>query len=1006
LFVIPLALTLSGAPVLAQNASLPAQAPATASQATVRGRITDPSGALIPGTVVTISNGQGQTVATATADAAGNYEAHTAAGTVTVTATTQGFAPFVSQGIPLAVGQVKRIDISMAIETAQQSVTVTDESPTVSVDPDSNSNGMVIKGKDLDALSDDPDELSSELSALAGPSAGPNGGQIYIDGFTGGQLPPKSSIREIRVNQNPYSAEFDRLGYGRIEILTKPGTDKLHGQFQAEGNDKYFNTGNPFTKTIPDYDSYQYNGSLNGSLSKWASFYLSAEHRSINNDSVYSSACNLPDASGNPTGLCPDLVDGAVVNYASSGAIGNPRSRTNVSPRVDIQIGKKNTLTMRYQYYHDSSSGNLGTTALPSQASSSTTNDNSIQLSDTEVITDHIVNETRFQYDRALSKTTPVSSSPTLSVGGELSAGGNSQQSTNDHTDRWEFQNLTTMSLGRHALKFGTRLRDSRDANFSDAGFNGTFNFDSTTSYYQALANSANASPQQLSYATGKGSTVANMFDGAAFVQDDWKYNPRLTLSAGLRFESQNHIQDHGDWAPRVSAAWAVDGKGGKQAKTVLRGGYGIFYDRLQSGNLLTVNRSILQSQYTIDFANTSGSNPGTVCFENSLNGVNAADCGSGVASSRSIYQVSPGFHAPYAQQFGASLERQVTKTTTATLTYLHTTGVHQLVEINANAPYMPGYDSTKGPTYQYFTEGIFKQNQLIFNMNSRLNTNFSMFGFYVLNFANTDGSGGSIASNSDDLHADYGRAGFAARSFGILAGNYTAKWGIRFNPFMILRSGAPFDINSNVDVNGDTFLNDRPGIASASDCTATSTRYEQTRYGCLDTTPNLTPGEAILAKNSGNGPSEITFNLRVSRSFGVGPKLKAANATDNGAGGPPGGGPPGGGRGGGPGGGGPGGGFGPGGFGGGGGGRPGGFGPTATGRKYNLTFSAQAQNLFNNINYGTPIGTLDPPYKETSSGPVPTGDSSFGHSTSLQSGPFSSGAASRVLRLQAVFSF
>ena len=79
-----------------------------------------------------------------------------------------------------------------------------------------------------------PMSCNRSLEALAGPSAGPNGGQIYIDGFTGGQLPSKSSIREIRVNQNPFSAQYDSLGYGRIEILTKPGTDKLHGQLFAE----------------------------------------------------------------------------------------------------------------------------------------------------------------------------------------------------------------------------------------------------------------------------------------------------------------------------------------------------------------------------------------------------------------------------------------------------------------------------------------------------------------------------------------------------------------------------------------------------------------------------------------------------------------------------------------------------------------------------------------------------------------------------------------------------
>ena len=153
-------------------------------------------------------------------------------------ATFEGFAPFVSQPIPLAAGQIKNVDIKMAIEAEQQQVVVTEEEgPTVSTDAGNNASAMVLKGSDLDALSDDPDELSNELTALAGPSAGPNGGQIYIDGFTGGQLPPKSAIREIRINQNPFSAEFDRLGYGRIEILTKPGTDKLHGRVFGQGNE-------------------------------------------------------------------------------------------------------------------------------------------------------------------------------------------------------------------------------------------------------------------------------------------------------------------------------------------------------------------------------------------------------------------------------------------------------------------------------------------------------------------------------------------------------------------------------------------------------------------------------------------------------------------------------------------------------------------------------------------------------------------------------------------------
>ena len=262
--------------------------------ATVHGQVADPTGALIPGAVVTVNNASGKAVATATADASGDFAIHNVApGSYVVMVTAPGFAPFVSPALTLEPGQSKKLDVAMAIQQAEQSVVVSDDTPTISTEAASNANSVIITGKDIDALSDDPTELQNELSALAGPSAGPNGGQIYIDGFAGGQLPPKSSIREIRVNQNPFSAEYDRLGYGRIEILTKPGTDQLHGQFFIQGNPSQFNTANPLIRTgIPSYYSYQYNGTVSGSIKKNTSFFVSAEHRNINNLSAYDAPCS------------------------------------------------------------------------------------------------------------------------------------------------------------------------------------------------------------------------------------------------------------------------------------------------------------------------------------------------------------------------------------------------------------------------------------------------------------------------------------------------------------------------------------------------------------------------------------------------------------------------------------------------------------------------------------------------------------------------------------------
>ncbi|MGA7859739.1 MAG: carboxypeptidase-like regulatory domain-containing protein, partial [Terracidiphilus sp.] len=454
------------APPAATETQATAASPATA---TLHGSVTDQTGALIPGAQVTITTSAGTGATTVTADASGSYQVKgLTPGGYIVKVAYQGFAPFQSPTITLAPGQVKRVDVSMAIQVAQQNVVVTDETPTVNIEAGGNSNAIVIKGKDLDALSDDPDELSNELTALAGPSAGPNGGQIYIDGFTGGQLPPKSAIREIRINQNPFSAEFDRLGYGRIEILTKPGTDKLHGQFFVQGNDNVFNTGNPFTQNVPPYNRIQYNATINGSLNKKTSFFLSVEQRDNHDEQVYN--------------YYPAVLDPATGLYepsttSVSGTESNPHNHINVSPRIDVQLGEKNTLTLRYQFYYDSESGDIGNTDLPTQSMTSKSTEHTFQLSDSQIINDHIVNETRLEYRRALDSNTPVSTLPTINVNGDFTGGGNSGQSSHDHQDHLELQNFTTMSVGAQAIKFGAWLRDNRDANSSYSNRNGTLTF-------------------------------------------------------------------------------------------------------------------------------------------------------------------------------------------------------------------------------------------------------------------------------------------------------------------------------------------------------------------------------------------------------------------------------------------------------------------------------------------------------------------------------------------------
>src|SRR5665213_2727341 len=193
--------------------------------ASLRGTVTDPSGAGVPGASVTVTGPAGLVRVVQTGNDGAYAIANLPPGTYTLRIAAKGFSLFESMQMELTAARALTVDAKLTVATEKQEVTVTDTSQ-VQLDPSQNAGAIVISGQDLDVLSDDPDDLQNDLTALAGPAAGPNGGQIFVDGFSNGQLPPKDSIREIRINSNPFSAEFDRIGYGRIEILTKPGTDK------------------------------------------------------------------------------------------------------------------------------------------------------------------------------------------------------------------------------------------------------------------------------------------------------------------------------------------------------------------------------------------------------------------------------------------------------------------------------------------------------------------------------------------------------------------------------------------------------------------------------------------------------------------------------------------------------------------------------------------------------------------------------------------------------------
>jgi hypothetical protein len=934
-------------------------APVGAQTVTLRGVVTDESGARVPSAKITVSGPGGEKQAEARDD--GSYFFPSLpAGDFTVRASAPDLALPQAVKITLNAG-VQTLNLLLRVAGTVQQITVAADAVTVSTEAANNVSATTLKGADLDALADDPEDLADDLAALAGPSAGPDGGTIFVDGFSGSELPPKSSIREIRINSNPFSPEYDRLGLGRIEILTKPGADKLRGSIAYNHMDDFWNSRNPYAAQKAPLHLRELETNVGGPLSHRASFTLDVQHHAVDNGSIV-----------NGTTLDPQTL--APVSFTATPV--TPQRRWLVVPRLDYQLSKNNTLTVRYSYTgYDIQDAGIGGFNLASRALHIEVGIHQLQVTETAVF-GSTVNETRVQFLRRDYQSKANSTDPILQVLGAFTGGGASYAYNQTVQDNGEIQNNTTMIHGAHVVKFGIRLRMFALDDTTPNNFGGTFTFggalgpqldannqpvlDATgqpvmiqiegieayrrtvlfqqLGYSPALIRSLGGGASQFSITQGNPEISGTQLDAGVYVGDDWRVAPNLTLNLGLRYEAQTNIQDLKDWAPRVGLAWAPGGGGQKQPKTVLRAGFGIFYSRFDLSSLLNAERynGLLERQYVV-------TNPDF--YPN----VPPASALAGFEAAQVTWHVDPRFRAPYMMQNAFTVERQLPRGSTLAVTYTRTRGVHQLRSLDFNAPLPGTYDPAMpgsgvyplGNTNPYLvntSSGVYDQNQIITNFNARVNKNLTFTGNYTFNHArsNTDGLG-TFPANPYNYSGEYGPASSDVHHRVSLQGTINAPWNLVFSPNVNLQSGPPFDITTGSDLYGTTLFNSRPGFATD----ASKPGVIQTPYGLLD--PNPTPDEELVPRNFGRGPGLVSINLRVRKTFNFGPEVKGSTA-----------------------------------------------------RRYNLSFSMSARNLTNHNNPGAIIGNITSPQ--------------FGHANQMAGGAngegFSENASNRRLEAQARFTF
>src|SRR5689334_707196 len=585
----------------------------------LRGVVVDEQGARIVGASVSLIDPSGRTI-TIVSNEEGVYLFNgVAPGKYIIRAVAKHFAQ-TDVEVELRGGVRQSQDVVLKVTIEEQKVNVAADTG-LDTEATANANQLVIAGKDLDSLPDDPDELGAALRALAGPSAGPDGGQIYVDGFSGGRsLPAKSSIREIRINQNPFAAENDQMT-GRIDVFTRPGTDKLRGTAFFIFNDESLNSRNRFAPTRTPFMVRQFGGNLGGPiLANKASYIVDSDRREIDDNELVNAT--ILDSNLNPVAV-------------AGGAL-TPRRFTNLSPRLDYAINDRHTLVVRYSYNRsDLDNNGVGAFSLPERGFEALFTSHNLQVTETAVLNPTTINETRFQFTHSRNEQFGDSSTPTLVVSGSF-IGGSSQVGHAVNTDqRWELSNFTAVQKGQHAYKVGVRFRDAHVDSISPFNFGGQYIFtgglvpqldangdiianaapipvDSLERYRRNLlltprtllpANdprhltaadlrARGAGASQFAINTGNAEASVTQFDFAVYGQDDWRIRPNFSLSYGLRYEYQTNIHSPFNFAPRVALAWSPGAQTrGRPPKMVIRFGLGIFYVRFNESSTLQVNR-------------------------------------------------------------------------------------------------------------------------------------------------------------------------------------------------------------------------------------------------------------------------------------------------------------------------------------------------------------------------------------------------------------------------------
>lgn len=764
--------------LLMLDANWPLQAQNTGE---LSGTVLDPDNRAIPKATITLSR-RGAATAVGAADDFGGFRlTGLAPGDYELTVSHEAFKPSKTKvRIGGSAATLAPLSIHLQLADVQTDVTVNSQTTQVSTNASDNQDAVTLGRQALDDLPIfDQDYIGTMSRFLDAGSIATGGTTIIVDGVEASRaLVSASAIQEVKINQDPYSAEYPRPGRSRIEIITKPGSPDFHGTVNFLFRDSHLNARDPFALTRPPEQRRIFEGSLTGPVGSGGktSFLISANREEEDLQAV----------------VFADGVTGPIQL-----TVPQPSRNTELSASLTRSINENQVISIRGVYtdrtIHNQGAGGL---VLPEAAANFEDREDILYFNHRGPIrSGRFYNLFRILVARQHTPTTSVNPAPKLVVLGAFTAGG-AQADRLQTENHIAFNEILVWSGTRHTVRFGVNVPDISRRGLNDyTNTLGTYTF-STIQDYLARR------PLSLVRQSGNGHVVFMEKVLGGFVQDEFKLRPNLQITAGLRYDWQNYFDSATSFAPRGSFAYSP----GKSHKTVIRGGIGMFYDR--SGPIPIFDLLRYDGVRLLQYVVSNPSFPDT-----------------GSLGPTSIAKLDPAVRIPYLIQYGGGIERQLVKRTTLAVNYYATRGIDLFRSRDVNAPPPPLYLARPNPRFSVYRQiessADMKNRSLEIALRGQITRFFSGMAQYTLaeSHNNTGGNPGSNArtslnsfpANNYDLSGEWARADFDQRHRFNLLGSINPGRYFKLGAAVSLYTGMPYSMTTGRDDNHDGFANDRP---------------------------------------------------------------------------------------------------------------------------------------------------------------------------------------------------